>query len=404
MTSKANPNYKVFIAYSGTDEDLKNVVVSALSEQMKLTTKRAISNNIFTFKDALAVTDWLERNTQAVAEAPLLVVLLSPNSIYSPWIHYEVGVKKAIEQHALLGTSHGKSKTQATIIIGLAKGLRAGDIPRDIADFYKTFRADFIEIDNRNGVCKFIRSISKTLGTRASCKQTTLASFLRVAKGVGGWRVTSLCAHATPIAHSPFTFMAHIEASTTKHIVDFGQNLDFLFGEKTEAVGRRKVLLKQLRKKDGPTVEIIICDKDYASFMNSWSDLMGSTYNLDLNSATKNLFRFWERYAKYCKTKNKQPRMKVYTVKVMPSSFTFINPKKNGFLFVKPQITGEPTTRPIFCLDGANPYHKDAFNYYWGHLQQLLMKNDFTKKLVLVKGKAVLRPVRKPLGKKNVGH
>ena len=121
---------------------------------------------------------------------------------------------------------------------------------------------------------------------------------------------------------------------------------------------------------------------------------MGSSYEGHLDNATGNLVKFWERYANHCRKTSKRRRMNVYTVKVMPSSFTFINPKeKDGLLYVKPQIAGEPTTRPIFCLSAGNPYHKGAFDYYWGYLRQLLRTKDFAKKLALVNRKAVLKPV-----------
>jgi len=390
----ADQDYEVFVAYSSADEDLKDVVVSALAEQMKLITKRAISDKIFAFRDAPSGEDWLERNTKAVAKARVSVVLLTPNSVYSPWIHYELGANRVTGLRTPWDTGRRRSKTAPRIVVGLAKGLGSEDFPLDVADFYKTFRADFSQLETVVGVDKFLTSIREALGTRHSSRPSTLASIVRVAKGVGGWGVTSRCAHATPVGRSPFTFMAHLEATTTKHIVDFGQNLNFLFGEGTDAADRRKALLKQLRKKSGPTVEIIICDRDYRPFVQSWCDLMDSSYEGHLDNTTANLVKFWERYADYCRRTGKQRRMNVYTVKVMPTSFTFINPEeKDGLLFVKPQIAGEPTTRPIFCLSAANACHKAAFDYYWGYLQQLLRTKDFAKKLALVNRKALLRPV-----------
>jgi len=390
----AVPAYEVFVAYSGADEDLKDVVVSALAEHMKLKTRRAISSRIFAFRDAPSGEDWLERNTQAVAKARVSVVLLTPNSVYSPWVHYEIGANRAMGLRTPWSSGCGRSKTGPAMVVGLAKGLRSGDLPLDLADFFKTFRSDFVELDSKAGAHKFLTSVAEILGNRISCKPSTLASIVRVAKGVGGWGVTSRCAHATDISRSPFTFMTYIGASTTKHILDFGQNLNSLFGKEAAAAERRRILLKQLLKKGGPTVEIIICDKDYLPFVQSWCELMGSSYEGHLANATQNLVKFWERYANLCGRAGKKRRMDVYAVKVMPSSFTFINPKQeNGLLFVKPQIAGEPTTRPIFCLAAANRHDRATLGYYAGYLRQLLRTKGFAKKLALVKGKAVLKPV-----------
>lgn len=390
----STPDYDVFVAYISGDEDLKDVVISALAEQMSLKTKRAISDKIFTFRDAPSSEDWLERNTQAVARARVSVVLLTPNSIYSPWIHYEIGANKVTGLRTPVNIGRRSYKTKSILIAGLAKGLASVDLPPDVADFYKVFRVDFIQLDTVSGVKKFLASIRTALGTGRSLRLSTINSIVRQAKGISGWSVTSQCAHATRIRQSPFTFMTHLEGPTTRRIVDFGQNLNFLFGEGSEAADRRRFLLKQLKKKGGPIVEIIICDKDYSAFVQSWCDLMGFSYEGHLNNATRNLVAFWERYANYCRINGKRRRMNVYIVKVMPLSFTFINPeRRDGLLFVKPQIVGEPTTRPIFCLSAANPNHEIAFNYYWGNLRQLLRTEGFAKKLVLINRKAVLKPV-----------
>ncbi len=300
-------DYEVFIAYSGADEDLKDVVVSALKKQIN-------QDLIFAFRDAPFGEDWLERNTQAAAKARVLVVLLTPNSIYSPWIHYEIGANRVAGLQSPRDTGHQRSKTAPTIVMALAKGLGPGDLPPDVADFYRLIRVDFKQLDTNTSVKKFLTSIGEALDTEHSWRSSTLASIVRVAKGVGGWSVTSQCAHATPISRSPFTFMTHLEATTTRHIVDFSQNLHFLFGKETAAADRRKALLKQLRRKGGPTVEIIICDKDYPEFRQSWNELMGSSYEEHLDNATGNLVKFWERYANDCK---KTSKPKIYLLSTM---------------------------------------------------------------------------------------
>lgn len=79
----AKTDYKIFISYSYNDKSWVTEFVSALKEA-----------GIKTWFDAHDITPgerWDEKIQQALRESSIIVVILSENSVESPWTFFELG-------------------------------------------------------------------------------------------------------------------------------------------------------------------------------------------------------------------------------------------------------------------------------------------------------------------------
>jgi len=398
--------YQVFIAYGSHDSALKDAIPSALAEQLDLPTEDAIRDNIYTFSDADSSYDWLRRNTSALAGARVLVVVLTPSSLYSPWIHSEIALNTLAPLPAPSLNSVPHAEGMRPMVIGLAGGLTSSTLPPDIVGFYNTLGFDFIELHTPPGVHKFLRSIGSALEYDRAPSDLAVGSIVEAAQGPLGWEVTSRSVMATGIGLSPFKFTYFVNEPSTRHIIDCGQNLYFLWGDDAKAKDLRICLAKRLNEGPDLRLEVVICNRRYRKFVKSWEHLMQQrAYRRHLRASTKNLTGFWKQHVlscAYCQAalrdpdKVGAPHIDVFAVNVMPVSLTFINPDdENGLLFIKPQISPEPTNRPVFCVSKLEQAHLAAFSHYLGTLRQLLRLPGFTTKLTLARRRAVFKPATK---------
>lgn len=390
-----NQNPSVFIAYGEADKNLMESVQAAVASLLNLNHKQEIKRAIYTFSQSDA-PDWLVGNARALATAQVLLVLLTPNSLYSPWIHWEIGGKWVIAS-ARDRSRQNRAAKGPRVVIGLAGGLRKNGLPEDVSRFYDAFRANLHELSDSQGALGFTRAISTALGQGASCLSRETHRIVEAAHGFPGWGVVSRCDIATAIRESPFKSLEHFKTRETMEIMDVAPNLYSMWGNPAPGPECRRELAKRLRTDRQFRMTVVICDREYCHFTRSWVSLVGDSYVSHLNEVMTNLVRFWKRIRKRSGGGGATP-MEVYAVRVMPISFTFIK-KRDGteVLFIKPHISRESNDRPIFCLSGANPGHLGAIRYYSAKVKHLLTLGEFTKKLRMVKGRPVFVSVGNPL-------
>ena len=88
---KHRRNYQVFVSHSAADKDyarqLRNLL---LSQQPSL--------SIFTTSELSAGDDWKLKLKKAISDCDFFMVLLSPKSVESNWVLYELGVAWGLQK------------------------------------------------------------------------------------------------------------------------------------------------------------------------------------------------------------------------------------------------------------------------------------------------------------------
>ncbi len=362
-------NYDVFIAYSARDEPLARCLqrIAGSLLGIKSTRKRELNDRVFLSEHSVPKgVDWLEATEDAIAGARAMIVLLTPNSVYSSWVHYEIGGAKLVQKL-------GQGSDGPQLFLLLAGGLKQEDFPTDMSSVPVYLRSQFCTVDTDENLEGLVRA----LGVRLECEE----SVGRVCKGVhcktlrelaeewvAGWGYTCMGRNVVRIGTSPYVFEKLIKAHATKHLLVAGQNLHFLLADE-QRDGLQKVLLEELRQRPDLDVRILICDYGYEPFRASWDLLMGrdGVYVKHLIEVTSNLRALHEK----CRSPGVDPPIKgtfaARVTKVLPISATFVNANDDGTegdAVIRPVLAAEPRQRAAFCVSAPGP-QKDIYYYYW---------------------------------------
>lgn len=293
--------------------------------------------------------------TKALQQAKAVVVLLTPNSLWSPWVHFEAG--------------GGHFLRANNLFVVAARGIGATAAPSNLLPY--TIK----ELGSRRSVNLFLQDLSSHLG-RPRTKSKRAALRIRVmnrvvqlaTQGSQGWDMVEPAMVARKVSGSPFQFRKLLHQAS-KSVFLVGQNLWFLT-RGPDASDVRRELLAFLRR-PGTSARILVQEADTEG-AGAWNSLQ-SDFSDDLDKSLDQL-RVWLDRAKRLGINR---RIKIKTAKLVPLSFDIFDADlQSGCMVVRPvlQRAPQPEDRPAFALYGgpSNP----AFKYYCDRLNTVFTLSD----------------------------
>ncbi len=381
--------HEIFISYSTQDKALAECIQKIAGSLLGITPsqRQQLSDRVFLSDNSIpGGMDWLATIDNAISKTKVLIVLLTPNSIYSPWVHYEIGAAQIT--HKLRWIKRG-----AQVFPLLAGGLTTNDFPTDMSSVLQSLRLQFCSAYTEDDLKDFVQALATSLGCKKGIEEACVwrcKELLKLSKGcLEGWGHTCMGRNILRIGSSPYVFERIIKAPSTKRLFIAGQNLFSLLRD-DQKNGLQKILLQELKTRDDLNVRILICDYEYKPFRESWNLLMGGGqgYASDLAQATRNLRMLHDNCHPSSGSASIKGTFVARVTKVIPVSATFVNADDQGTdgdAVIRPVLGREPKQRAAFCVTAPGP-QKDIYCYYWGIFDRIWDdRNDRTRCITEVK-------------------
>jgi len=348
----------IFISHSSEDSSLACLIQKLFEKSLKVNPKKEI---IFCSSDlkSLRMDDvQYERITYALRAAKVILALMTPNSIYRPWVLFEAGGA----HFSGLGSAKKNSKS---LFLSYANGIDPQSLPaplqprqaRNLGD-ENIVRELCKEIAQKLQKSRHLR-IEEELVKKISTEAT---------KGIGNWEFVQQALVGEKIAASPFGF-ENLLSEMRRNMFVAGQSLFHLTNDENRE-RYKELLYEKLSRKDSK-VQILICNPDFKYAVKTWQAVTAKEYKEDLKHSVS-VLKKWMKDFKNMKLKG---RLDIRKTIIVPLTITFIDPEdKLGKLVFNPvvyQAIGD--WRPCYLI--SKKQHPRVFDYYW-----TVYKNVFNDK------------------------
>lgn len=329
----------VFLSHSERDRDLASALSAAMATQLRISRQEIFQSSRWSIRSSQQV---LKAITNAIRQADAVVVLLTPNSLWSPWVHFEAG------------GGHFSSGKKFYVIS--ARGIGATATPSNLHPY------SVKELGSRNSVRQFLKDLvadlrrpARTRVPRVPTQQVDRVVKL-AAKGSRGWNLVEPAMIARNVSESPFQ-LRKLVTQASKSIFLIGQNL--WYPAKGRDAAKIKAELFRFLQRRGTTVRILLQEPD-TDGARAWNCVQ-SDFAKDLTDSVAT-FRIWLADAKIAGLKR---RFTIKTAKLVPLSFDVFDAElPSGCMVIRPvlQRAPQPYDRPAVALYGGigNP----VFRYY----------------------------------------
>ena len=132
--SRREPSVKVFISHTGADAEVARKIRDLLSGRLNA--------RVFMDQDLSAGENWEAILRRELAEADVVVALLSPGAINSSWMLQELGAAWAMEKPIIPVTTGGGILNRMPVQLKATPALELGDIgnPEEADQFVGEFQ------------------------------------------------------------------------------------------------------------------------------------------------------------------------------------------------------------------------------------------------------------------------
>lgn len=332
---------RIFLAHSEKDYRLVECLKNLLVKTLDLTPKEIFISSDPTTNSIKSYEKFPDAITNALREANAVIVLLTPNSVFSPWVHFEAG-----------GGHFAKNKS---LFVVCAFGIQPDSLPDNLL-FYSCK-----DLSNENSVTQFLKDLKSTIGSVSSPKilPDVMGELTALAgRGSRGWNLVHQTLISEETSGSPFAF-TELLSEAKKEVFVAGQIL-FSFTLGADASRIKEEVFRFLKEDDQREVKLLLQEN-----REPWNTLIQG-FGKDLPKSIDK-FNLWLSEAENLNINSKDVRrLDIRVTKIVPVTFTFIDPDlPNGKMVFTPVLYRAPQTglRPAVFLSGGKT--NKIYKYYW---------------------------------------
>ncbi len=317
---------KVFISYSSEDSTLAGTIGNLF--------KKEVNVEKFLYEESIdPLSEWKPQIRNNINNCELLIVLMTPSSRNSVWVHFETGAAwiKSIK-----------------ILTLCAKGLRPSMWPT-------LNQLNAIQIDSVKGVRKLLNVLINEKFIRKKVNNSIIKRIASEGRMKGNWEFVRIAEVADKLGGSPFVLSEMINYAE-KSIFVVGQNLSFMAKE----AQIHESIRKWLEAKAGRKIELLICDPCSHSAILQYSIIFDKTKFIeDLYDAIK--------VFKKLQKKLGRRKFKVKLAKSVPLSLTITDGSlPSGRMSITPIVfTPVSEERPVFMIKRKT--NETVFSHYYNN-------------------------------------
>jgi hypothetical protein len=271
------------------------------------------------------------------------ISLLTPNSIYRPWVYFESGGSYALSI---------RDQDHFRMFPVCAYGLNKGELNGPFA---------FIQarnLNNKNEVLLLCQEVGKIFEKHSYKPTNEKVDILckESSKGTSSWGIVHQTLVCERMDSSPFSIQ-NLLFNTEKHIFIAGQTLYFL----TTNESIRNQLFNWIMEKDDRLIQILFCNSKEVEAVKAWQ-VVGVHYSKDLDRSMK-IFKNW--HQEIVKKKIER-RFDIRVTKLVTTTINIIDPDlATGKLVLIPVVFGKSigAERPHFII--SKKESKEVFSHYW---------------------------------------
>jgi hypothetical protein len=329
----------------------------------KLVTKAvpSLQRRVFVSSDGKSIPDyvkWEAAVTSAHQESSVVIALMTPNSVFRPWVIYEAG-----------GANFQRRKP---LFVVRANGLAADSLPGPLRPWQS------IELSSLEDVKTLCQSVAKLLRKnfqwdRGICRIAEQV-VLFASKQAGDWALVNTSLTSEVMHDSPFNLLNLLDLdspfSAKKDICVVGQNLHTLVTNREFKCRIFKWL------KNGTSTQrrfaLVTCNPRQTAVVKAWQELHQSKLFIRHLNESVRTFKLWQREAQ---KKCRKGKLLFKPMDDFPLNITFVDPEEDsGFLVLTVvSVSGATGDRPHFIVGKHQQRH--VFYYYWLPILQHLQRD-----------------------------
>lgn len=331
--------YSVFVAHAEVDatfaEQLKRVIVDLVGLTQDEVFVSSIPGTIACDAEFPAAV------RSALRETPAVVLLVTPDSIWRPWLHFEAG-------GAWIARNRG-------LFVAVAAGFPPSALPSNLLFHSAT------SLENPDGVralCRDLRTLLRTEEPRAVTNDSLSRLTTIAAPKSIGWKFVSTVLAAPRQSLSPFQALPLLK-HTRKVFAACGQNLHYRT-QSDETQDLKRELFKFLER-DPPGEALFLLQRKGSAGTRSWRTVFGDLFETHLDKTIRKLSEWREEAAR----KNLGTLL-VKVFELIPMTLTISDPREpTGTVFVTPIMPRSPQSglRPVFRATRQD--HPEIVDAYW---------------------------------------
>ncbi len=337
---------KIFIAHAEERQDstlakaLKDLLVETLSCQ---------PDEIFcsTGDSIKSYEQFQEAITEALNQSVAILVLLTPNSMWRPWVHFESG--------------GGHFSSEKDLFVLSAFGIEPNSVPANLM-FYSVK-----SLGDKEKIKQLLNDLGTKLGLNIVIDEKKVKKLTVIAKrGISGWNLIQPAMISKKTSRSPFQLTKLIK-DATKQVFVSGQNLFSLTVGRVASEAESCIFdfLNKKSKKSNTMVQLLLQNPNYEEGIEVWTSLF-SGFRSDLEKSVEKLHGWLKRANSEGFNRDSDRRLDIRVASLVPVSFNFIDPEEpNGKMLCTPVLHRGPQSelRPVLFLCGGK--NNEVLTYYW---------------------------------------
>ena len=345
----ADGKLPIFISHASEDAVLASSIQSLIEAALR---RRPSERLVFRSTDVTAIeggADWYDAIIKALRQSRICLSLLTPTSVYKPWVIYESGGAYAIY----------RQKAQRLIAV-CAAGITPDLVPSPLK------RLQTRRLYDPGDLEQLLKELAVLLGRRSRPLTHRVKALAKSGRDItGGWDSVNPARVASRADLSPYRIDMAL-AVAKKHVFIAGQNLYTI----ASSGAHRNSILDFLHADRDRKVDVLFCNAQKDICVKAWSQVnpeqseAGYTHTDHLRTATRE-FSALVREAH----KRKLHGLRVRVLPLIPIGVTVLDPDSNsGVMAFQPVINHGPKSgeRPQFLISKTgNP---EVFRYYWLNL------------------------------------
>jgi hypothetical protein len=335
-------NFKIFISHASADQHVATALCDLICNALRLDKGEVF---VSSSPDSIRLGDKDEvQITEAHKSAMAVVALMTPRSIFRPWVIYEAG-----------GANFQSAKP---LFVVLSNGATVDCLPSPL----KVWHAG--SLSEKANLYNLCRSLAKVIGTLpVTPDEKDLKRVTSLAKvSAGDWESVNVSLVAEKAANSPFALNSILDETSPqgakREIFIFGQNLHFL--TKGQAHNDYfRLISAWLKVNKTRRFTAVITDFRCKDVVKAWQRMYGEIFRRHLFES-RNVLKRW-----LLDSKEESLNIRVLVANFIPTTAVFVDPHDNhGYMILTPTTyRSMPTEKPHFIL--GKKQNKVVFDYYW---------------------------------------
>jgi len=341
---KKKETFDLFISHATADRVLAAALRDLICNTLKLE-----KNRVFVSSDGESIRLGQKDEpqiTEAHKAAKAVIALMTPRSIFRPWVVYETG-----------GANFHSSKP---LFVVLSNGATVESLPAPLKVWHTGSLVDRVCLNNLcDSLGDILRRRYSVIKDKDSRRVTELARHT-----IGDWESVNVSLVAEQAARSPFAFQnildGDAEEGARKDIYVFGLNLHFLTRGQSR-IDFLKLTLNWLQADAARQFTAVITDYRCAPVVDAWERVWLEDFARHLTQSRK-AFKHWRQAAT---ARGLAARLRLFVTDFIPTTAVFVDPNETrGYMVLTPiGYRLIPAEKPHFIV--GRRQNKVVFDHYW---------------------------------------